>query len=55
MTAANPLTYVSEGLRGAMMPQVPHIAPWICLAVLLVATTAMTFLGIFGFFRRALT
>ena len=55
VTAANPLTYVSEGLRGAMTPQVPHIAPWICLAVLLVATTAMTFLGIFGFFRRALT
>ena len=25
------------------------------LAVLLVATTSMTFLGIFGFFRRALT
>ena len=55
VTAANPLTYVSEGLRGAMTPQVPHIAPWICLAVLMVATTSMTFLGIFGFFRRALT
>jgi ABC-2 type transport system permease protein len=55
VTAFNPLTYVSEGLRGAMTPQVPHIAPWICLAVLLVATGGLTALGIFGFFRRALT
>jgi ABC-2 type transport system permease protein len=55
VTAVNPLTYVSEGLRGAMTPQVPHIAPWICLAVLLVTTGGLTALGIFGFFRRALT
>ena len=55
VTAVNPLTYVSEGLRGAMTPQVPHIAPWICLAVLLVAASGLTALGIYGFFRRALS
>jgi len=38
-----------------MTPQVPHIAPWICLIVLLAATAGLTALGIFGFFRRALT
>ena len=27
----NPMTYVSEGLRGAMVPQVPHMRPWICV------------------------
>jgi len=55
VTAVNPLTYVSEGLRGAMTPQVPHIAAWICLAVLLVAASGLTALGIYGFFRRALS
>ena len=30
----NPMTYVSEGLRAALVPSVPHIAPWICLLVL---------------------
>src|SRR6266700_1596079 len=53
VTAANPLTYVSEGLRGAMTPQVPHIAPWICLAVLVVAVATLTGVGMYGFFRRA--
>ena len=48
VTAFNPLTYVSEGLRGAMTPQTPHIAPWVCLAALLVATAGLTAVGIFG-------
>ncbi len=34
ITAMNPMTYVSEGLRAALVPSVPHIAPWICLLVL---------------------
>ena len=34
VTALNPMTYVSEGLRAALVPSVPHIAPWICLLVL---------------------
>jgi ABC-2 type transport system permease protein len=55
ITAVNPLTYVSEGLRGAMTPQVPHIQPWICIAVLFGSTVALTLLGMWGFFRRALS
>ena len=54
ITALNPLTYVSEGLRGAMTPQVPHIQPWICIAVLFGSTVVLTVLGMWGFFRRAL-
>jgi ABC-2 type transport system permease protein len=54
VTAANPLTYVSEGMRGAMTPQVPHIQPWICLLVLIVATVVLSGIGMWGFFRRAL-
>ena len=54
VTAFNPLTYVSEGLRGAMTPRVPHIQPWICIAVLFGSTVVLTVLGMWGFFRRAL-
>ena len=34
VTALNPMTYVSEGMRAALVPEVPHIRPWICLLVL---------------------
>jgi ABC-2 type transport system permease protein len=54
VTAFNPLTYVSEGLRGAMTPQVPHIHPWVCLVVLIGSTLALSGVGMWGFFRRAL-
>ena len=54
VTTANPLTYVSEGLRAALVPEIPHIAPWICLVVLLVATAVFGWVGVLGFRRRAL-
>lgn len=54
VTALNPLTYVSEGLRGAMTPWVPHIPAWICVAVLVGWTLALSALGMWGFFRRSL-
>lgn len=54
VTALNPLTYVSEGLRGAMTPQVAHMQPWICLVVLAGSTLILSGIGMWGFFRRAL-
>jgi ABC-2 type transport system permease protein len=54
ITAANPMTYVSEGLRGALVPRVPHIAPWICVVVLLTEITLLMALGVRGFYRRAI-
>src|SRR5689334_20897820 len=54
VTALNPLTYVSEGLRGALVPGVPHIRPWICLAVVAGALVVLFVLGVRGFRRRAL-
>ena len=51
---ANPLTYCSEGVRAALVPEVPHIAPWICLVVLAGATVLFTATGIKGFMRRAI-
>ncbi|SFD86468.1 ABC-2 type transport system permease protein [Actinopolyspora alba] len=52
--AFNPLTYVSEGMRGALLPNVPHMAPWVCLLALLGACVIFGALGIKFFLRRAL-
>jgi len=54
ITAANPITYASEGLRAALVPQVPHIATWISLIVLPTAILALSAVGLRGFYRRAL-
>jgi len=53
ITALNPLTYVSEGVRAALVPEVPHIAPWICVLVLVVSGAAFMATGMWGFQRRA--
>jgi ABC-2 type transport system permease protein len=54
ITAANPMTYVSEGLRAALNPAVPHIRPWIGLLVLVCALAALLAIGVRGFYRRAI-
>ncbi len=55
VTACNPLTYASEGLRAAMVPNVPHIAAWICLTVLASSFAVLCSIGLLGFQRRAVT
>jgi ABC-2 type transport system permease protein len=54
VTALNPLTYVSEGTRAALVPAVPHIQPWVSLLVLVAALGLFTALGVRGFLRRAI-
>jgi ABC-2 type transport system permease protein len=54
VTAANPMTYVSEGMRAALVPGVPHIAPWVCLVVLLASLAVLLAIGVRGFYRRAI-
>jgi ABC-2 type transport system permease protein len=54
LTALNPMTYVSELMRGAMVPTVPHIQPWICLVVLAFSVTFLITVGLRGFYRRAI-
>ncbi len=54
VTAANPMTYVSEAMRGALVPGVPHIQPWICLVVLVGALAALMTIGVRAFYRRAI-
>ena len=48
------MTYVSEGLRGALVPEVPHIRPWVCLVVLIFAVSVLLTVGLRGFYRRAI-
>jgi ABC-2 type transport system permease protein len=54
VTAANPMTYVSEAMRGALVPGIPHIHPWICILVLLGALVALMTIGVRAFYRRAI-
>jgi ABC-2 type transport system permease protein len=55
ITAFNPLTYCAEAVRAAMVPDVPHIAPWISVPVLFGATALFTVTGVWSFRRRALS
>jgi len=54
VSALNPMTYVSEGLRGLMAPSVPHIQTWICFVVAIASLVVLTAVGMVGFKRRAL-
>ncbi len=54
VTAFNPITYVSEGMRAALTPSVPHMRPWICLLALVGSLALFTFTGVRGFLRRAI-
>jgi ABC-2 type transport system permease protein len=54
VTACNPLTYVSEGMRAAMVPDVPHIRPLVSVLVLAVTIAAALAVGIRLFLRRAI-
>lgn len=54
VTALNPMTYVSEGLRAALVPSVPHIRPWISVVVLVVSLGILLAVGVRGFYRRSI-
>jgi ABC-2 type transport system permease protein len=53
VNAMNPLTYCSEGVRAALVPEVPHLAPWLCVTALVAFALVFTWAGISGFVRRA--
>jgi ABC-2 type transport system permease protein len=54
LSALNPLTYVSEGIRAVLVPDLPHLPLWLCIVVPVVAAVLFGALGIRGFLRRAL-
>ena len=51
----NPLVYVSEGLRAALTPGVPHMPLAAIFAALVAMTLLLLWLGIRGFRRRAVS
>ena len=53
ISAINPLTYVSEGLRAATLPGLPSIHLWVDTLVLLFAMAVTAAIGIRGFMSRA--
>ncbi len=51
----NPLVYASEGLRGTLAPQVPHMPTFTVIAVLAVVDAALIVIGLNRFFRKAVS
>lgn len=54
LVLVNPLVYVSEGLRAALTPQLPHLSPWVSIGALAVATATLGAIGVRGFHNRVL-
>jgi len=50
----NPIVYMSEGLRAAVTPSLPHMNSFLILAMLIVSLCLLTWLGIRGFLRRVI-
>ena len=55
LTLANPLLYMSEGLRGALTPQYGHMNYFGVYAGLIIGSSVSTYLGVRGFIRRVQT
>jgi ABC-2 type transport system permease protein len=51
-TLANPLLYMSEGLRGALTPSYGHMNYFGVYAGMIIGCIASTYLGVRGFIRR---
>ncbi len=50
----NPIVYMSEGLRAALTPTLPHMPAWLILSMLAMSTVLLGALGIKGFLRRVI-
>lgn len=50
----NPIVYMSEGLRAALTPSLDHMPRPMILLMLVVALSALSWLGIRGFLRRVI-
>ena len=51
----NPLVYASEGLRGSLAPQFPHLPLGVVVGILAAADAALIVLGLRQFNRKAVT
>lgn len=55
LVLANPLVYMSEGLRTALTPALPHMPVWASLLALTVSLVLLTSIGMKGFLARILS
>jgi ABC-2 type transport system permease protein len=51
----NPLVYVSEGMRAALTPAVPHMPVPLILGALVILTVLFMFMGLKAFDKRAMS
>jgi ABC-2 type transport system permease protein len=54
LVLVNPLVYVSEGLRTALTPTVPHMHPWAFFSALLAIFGLLMWRAMTGFLRRVI-
>jgi ABC-2 type transport system permease protein len=52
LVMVNPLVYMSEGLRAALTPDLPHMSPAVFLGALALATAILGAVGVRAFVRR---
>jgi ABC-2 type transport system permease protein len=50
----NPIVYMSEGLRAALTPALPHMPVWLILGALVLFVLLLGWAGIRGFLRRVI-
>lgn len=50
----NPIVYMSEGLRAALTPALPHMPVWLVLGALVLSLLLLGWAGIRGFLRRVI-
>lgn len=50
----NPIVYMSEGLRAALTPGLPHMPDWLILSALVLSLLLLAWAGIRGFLRRVI-
>ena len=50
----NPIVYMSEGLRAALTPTLPHMNPLLILSMLVASLCLLTWMGVKGFLRRVI-
>jgi ABC-2 type transport system permease protein len=55
LVLANPLVYMSEGLRAALTPDLPHMPVWAFLGALTTATLLLGTVGVRAFVRRTIS
>jgi ABC-2 type transport system permease protein len=51
----NPIVYMSEGLRAALTPGIPHMSYFAILGALVLSLAALTYFGVKGFLRRVIS